>query len=317
MELNQLEALLTVAETQNITKAAEQLHITQSALSKSIMRLESDLGLKLFDRNGKKITVNENGLEMCNYARSAMRIVGDMAAVADARKSERIGVLNIGSSYPPTETDFIGTSLFRFYLEYPDVKIIFKNIPLSGLKEALQNKEIDLAITTLPISGDGIYFDELFNEPIGVVLSKEHPLAKYKTLALRDLKNERFLAYETLEGEQNMTRALCTLAGFEPTICVKSDHSLFITHAVSRSSGVALITKQEHLLNVVLAQSQSWIGDVAYRPIRDPFCRRVCGLSFLEGLYYPSYSIRFREIIHEEVHKIAGDSIGFPHELEV
>ena len=170
MELSQLEALLAVADRQNITRAAEYLHITQPSLSKTIMRLEEELGLRLFDRHGKRITLNDHGVAMCAYARAALNIVGDMQSVAAARKSEQIGVLNIGSSYPATESSFIGNALYRFHCDYPDVKILFKQISISKLKNAIKDKDIDLAIVTLPISDDGIRFDELFNEPIGVLV---------------------------------------------------------------------------------------------------------------------------------------------------
>lgn len=80
MELNQLKCFLEVARLEHITQAADQLHITQPALSKVIARLEDDLGVKLFDREGKNIRLNEYGRVAQNYAQRIMYTIGDMEA---------------------------------------------------------------------------------------------------------------------------------------------------------------------------------------------------------------------------------------------
>ena len=78
MELHQLNCFLEVAKLEHITQAAEQLHITQPALSKVIARLEEDLGVKLFDREGQNIRLNEYGTVVMNYARRVFNSLGDM-----------------------------------------------------------------------------------------------------------------------------------------------------------------------------------------------------------------------------------------------
>ena len=80
MELNQLKCFLEVARLEHITQAAEQLHITQPALSKVIARLEDDLGVKLFDREGKNIRLNEYGRVALRYAQRIMYTIGDLQA---------------------------------------------------------------------------------------------------------------------------------------------------------------------------------------------------------------------------------------------
>ena len=80
MELTQLEYFLEVARRQHITQAAEALNITQPALSKTIARLEDDLGVKLFDREGKGIRLNEYGQTALHYAERILYTIGDMRA---------------------------------------------------------------------------------------------------------------------------------------------------------------------------------------------------------------------------------------------
>ena len=120
---------------------------------------------------------------------------------------------------------------------------------------------------------------------------------------LRDLKNERFFAYETVESLQDATRALCNLAGFEPNIFIRSDYHAFIARAISQSGGVALIAHSDYLHNSDYDEER-WGRDITYRSIRDPFSRRVCGLSYLESPYYPRYVVHFRELVKDEVLKI-------------
>ena len=97
MELNQLKCFLEVARLEHITQAADQLHITQPALSKVIARLEDDLGVKLFDREGKNIRLNEYGRVAQNYAQRIMYTIGDMEAELAEMSAGQAGNLRIGS----------------------------------------------------------------------------------------------------------------------------------------------------------------------------------------------------------------------------
>ena len=116
MELHQLNCFLEVAKLEHITQAAEQLHITQPALSKVIARLEEDLGVKLFDREGKNIRLNEYGTVVMNYARRVFNSLGDMQAELEEMSAGAAGMLRIGSSFPAGEPNWILECIRTFAL---------------------------------------------------------------------------------------------------------------------------------------------------------------------------------------------------------
>ena len=177
MELNQLKCFLEVARLEHITQAAEQLHITQPALSKVIARLEDDLGVKLFDREGKNIRLNEYGRVALRYAQRIMYTIGDLQAELEELSTGQAGHLRIGSSFPAGEPNWLLERIRAFALQRPDVGVRFRQYSSARLYAALEGREIDLALSTMPIQEDGVKWRELFVEKMGVILSVHHPLA--------------------------------------------------------------------------------------------------------------------------------------------
>ena len=155
MELNQLKCFLEVARLEHITQAADQLHITQPALSKVIARLEDDLGVKLFDREGKNIRLNEYGRVAQNYAQRIMYTIGDMEAELAEMSAGQAGNLRIGSSFPAQEPNWILECIRTFALQRPDVGVRLRQYSAARLRSALEEREIDLALSTIPIRGGG------------------------------------------------------------------------------------------------------------------------------------------------------------------
>ncbi|MCD7846341.1 MAG: LysR family transcriptional regulator [Oscillospiraceae bacterium] len=304
MELSQLKALLEVAQRQNITQTANYLHITQPALSKIILRLENELDIQLFDRNGKRIVLNENGTVVCRYAQKIFSIISDMYAELDERKNERIGQLRIGSSYPANDPSFISTALTRFSAKLPDVTVVLHQITQSSLQDVLLNRNIDLAIVTAPIRSLDIQFEELFTEKIGVILSINHPLAKYESLSLKDLCGERFITNGANESLQELTTALCQMVGFKPNIYIECDYPSFIGWSISLSHGISLISEDGYQRSIQKKDREPWESAITFRPIREHFSRRVCGIAYLADRHLPNYIQIFKSILIEASHQI-------------
>ena len=117
MELNQLSCFLQAAKTEHITQAAEQLHMTQPALSKVIARLEDDLGVRLFDREGKHIRLNEYGQVALRYTEQILYTIGDMPAELEEMADGRAGSVRVGSAFPAGEPNWMLNCTRGFALE--------------------------------------------------------------------------------------------------------------------------------------------------------------------------------------------------------
>lgn len=290
MELYQLECFLQVAKTEHMTQAAEQLHMTQPALSKTITRLEEDLNTQLFDREGRNIRLNEQGRIVQQYAEHLLNTIGDMKAELSEYNSGQSGSLRIGSSYSSREPNWLLSCVKEFLIERPDVQFRLQSYPAEQLTQALENREIDLAVSIRPLYEPGIRWKELFAEPMGVIMSSSHPLASKPNLSLEDLRYERFYCNDVNSDSKEITLRLCRQAGFEPNIHFECLFPSYIGEAVSRGFGVSLISEQGNIRSTKLTipdENDDWKKNIIYRSLNESYCKRVCGVAYLDGRHLP------------------------------
>lgn len=297
MELNQLKYFLEVAKLEHITQAAEQLHITQPALSKVIARLEEDLGCRLFDREGKNIKLNEYGQVVLRYARRLFYTIGDMEAELEEMSSGQAGRLVIGSSFPSGEPNWILECIRTFALQRPDVSIHLRQYAASRLQAALDEREIDLALSTIPLRGEGVVWQELFVEKMGIILSVQHPLSARKELSLADLRQERFFCNNANSDVQELTYVFCEQAGFRPIIHFEGEFPSFIGQAISLGYGISLISERGYLQSLKKADRQPWEDNITFRPLKEDYCRRLCGVARLSNRYFPQAVRKFYQFL--------------------
>ena len=199
-ELYQLEQLLAVAEQGTLSNAAEQLHISQPALSRSMQRLEAELQVTLFNRQKNKIELNENGRMAVDYARKIMEQSQDMISRVQACDRSRRTIL-IGScapmplwEIPPLLSDL-----------YPDMTIsseIRENeVLLQGLRDGLYQ----LVILPHPVDEPEITCVKYGEEHLYFSLPPAHPLSGSKGLYMRDLNGETMLLRNRLGFWRDVT----------------------------------------------------------------------------------------------------------------
>ena len=199
-ELYQLEQLLAVAEQGTLSNAAEQLHISQPALSRSMQRLEAELQVTLFNRQKNKIELNENGRMAVDYAGKIMEQSQDMISRVQACDRSRRTIL-IGScapmplwEIPPLLSDL-----------YPDMTIsseIRENeVLLQGLRDGLYQ----LVILPHPVDEPGITCVKYGEEHLYFSLPPAHPLSGSKGLYMRDLNGETMLLRNRLGFWRDVT----------------------------------------------------------------------------------------------------------------
>lgn len=145
MELRMIGTFLKVAGTQNISKAAEQLGYSQSAVTVQIRQLEKELGTQLFERIGKRISLTERGEEFTEYANEIMRLTNKAMTFAN-EKDEMEGTLRIGGVESVT-TALLPELLHRFHGLYPNVKMQIQSGTTDELMEMAKRNEIDLVFT--------------------------------------------------------------------------------------------------------------------------------------------------------------------------
>jgi DNA-binding transcriptional LysR family regulator len=191
IENRHLRYFSVLARTLHMTRAAEQLHIAQPALTQNIQQLEEELGTPLIHRNGRKLSLTvAGGVFLLEAERSLRRFEGAKFAAQRAGRGE-LGRIAIGFG-TAADVRVVPQLVKNFADHYPDVAIQLKEMGGDDQVVALRSGEIDIAISYTAPSEE---FDsrELAPESLIVVLNDQHPLAKQSVIAIADLTQDRLI----------------------------------------------------------------------------------------------------------------------------
>ena len=174
MEIRVLKYFLTIAREENITRAAEQLHITQPTLSRQMMQLEEELGVRLFQRNRVSVTLTEEGRLLRRRAQEILEL---------AEKAEQEIILN-----RETVTGTIGRLMTSFRQHYSDVVFHIYTANADDVKEKLENGTLDFGLLLEPVEISRFNFVRMpVREKWCVLMRRDSPLAEKETITPADL----------------------------------------------------------------------------------------------------------------------------------
>jgi LysR family hydrogen peroxide-inducible transcriptional activator len=240
MEVHQLRYVCAIADTGNFSRAAERCQVAQPSLSQQVLKLEEELGVKLFDRLGRSIRLTEAGRAFIPRARvilEQMEAARSSAADknADLRGSVAVGVIPTVAPYlmPNYTADFAK--------RYPDAKIRIVEDTTSVLVEGLRDLSIDVAILALPLRHKDLELFPIRTEPLFAVLRRDHPRASAKSLALKDLRGESFVMLRDGHCFRDLSINTCARARITPHIAFESGQFSSLLGMVASGIGVSLI----------------------------------------------------------------------------
>lgn len=190
MDIRQLKYFIKAAELQNFTKASKAVCIAESSLSVQIKQLETNLGVELFVREKKRVELSEAGKRLLPYARLVIASMNEAATAVQDVNEMRSGSLRIGGIF--SLCSLLTDTLVPFSIKYPciNVKIVSK----SGkrLFEMLHSNELDFVLTfESPVRDNRLHRIELFESPLSVIAHKEHPIARFDQIPLKELAGYR------------------------------------------------------------------------------------------------------------------------------
>jgi DNA-binding transcriptional LysR family regulator len=265
IDLKQLKYFLAVAEEKSFSRAAERLHISQPPLSQQIMKLESELGVKLFARTTRTFELTVAGKALMNEASellAKMRMTIDTIRQIDRGEVGRLRVGIVGSAmWGP-----IPSLLEEFQTKFPRVTWTLHELGPTQQYEALRAKQIDVGFWREPkldeddLKADNLRQELCFREDVCVAINEHHPLAKQEAIELMDIADEPMLTL-TLE-KSSFPRYLvqcCVKAGFQPTIFQEASEPQTLLAMVGAGLGVALLPETTSRIG--------WPG-VVFLPIR-------------------------------------------------
>nr|WP_315248487.1 LysR family transcriptional regulator [uncultured Duganella sp.] len=265
IDLKQLKYFLAVAEEKSFSRAAERLHISQPPLSQQIMKLESELGVKLFARTTRTFELTVAGKALMGEASellAKMRMTIDTIRQIDRGEVGRLRVGIVGSAmWGP-----IPSLLEEFQTKFPRVTWTLHELGPTLQYDALRAKQIDVGFWREPrldeddLKNDNLRQELCFREDVCVALNEHHPLAKEESIELTDIASEPMLTLAL--DKSSFPRYLiqcCVKAGFQPTIFQEASEPQTLLAMVGAGLGVALMPETTSRIG--------WPG-VVFVPIR-------------------------------------------------
>ena len=240
MELDQLRHFLKVAEYSNFTRAAEDISLSQPALSRSVGRLEEELGQPLFERQTRSVSLTDAGHLLLERARQILLLVDDTKALFhDDGKTGRIRVASI----PTIAPYFLPERLKRFHRNFPGANVVVHEDTTENLLKKLNDGLVDVMIAALPIEAKYLQIEKLFDEELLLVAAKENPLAKKKSIHLHDIESLPFVLLGEAHCLTDSIVSFCRQKSFHPLSVERTSQLATVQELVALDHGISLVPK--------------------------------------------------------------------------
>lgn len=237
MDLQKLYYFRTVAKLEHMTQAARELKIAQPALSKTIGMLEEELGVPLFDRQGRRIRLNAYGRTYLEYVETALAALEEgRRRIADMAGMER-GTVHLATVTMKRFAELLGA----FRSAYPAVTIRVTQTSPEQMPAILQSGSIDFGYTPSRIDDPGLADRPLLREEIFLAVPPGHPFADRDGIDLHAAADEPFISLKEGYHFRALTDELCRGAGFTPNIVCEVDEPSAVRSLVRAGLGVALL----------------------------------------------------------------------------
>jgi DNA-binding transcriptional LysR family regulator len=286
VDLSTLRQFLVVARLEHLSRAADELRVAQPSLSRTIARLESELGTPLFDRAGR-LRLNDAGKLFRGYVeRSLGELEAGRRAVAEAT-SEGFGTVRLAAE---TFLTLIGP-LAAFKRAHPAVEVELHQLAADEMARALRAQEVDLCVASQPIPVEGLTGVELLDEPVWVATPLDHPLAGRASVRVEDLAGQPFVTAREGHWHRRLLDRLFAARDLTPKIVFEGDEPGAIQELISAGLGIGL--------NPAMARRVAARTPVAWIPVDSPDCRRTITLFWSSDSRLPVAARLMRTAITE------------------
>lgn len=261
--LRQLKVFESVARNLSYSGAANELHLTQPAVSMQIKQLEDNINLSLFEQLGRRIFLTEAGQELYQYSRAISQQLADLEVALDELKGMERGKLNI--SVVTTANYFAPHLLAKFCQRYTGVTVSLNVSNRETVLKQLSDNLIDLAIMGQPPDHLDIDSQSFMENPLVVIAPPNHPLCKEKNIAVKRLANEIFLVRESGSGTRSAMERFFAAHKIKINKGMETDTTEAIKQAVQAGMGLGIMSR--HTIELELETKRLKILNIQNFPI--------------------------------------------------
>ncbi|NMC33495.1 MAG: LysR family transcriptional regulator [Veillonellaceae bacterium] len=279
MELHQLQYVVEVAKQKNFTRAADTVNVSQSTLSQQIAKLEDELGVKLFERNSRTVSLTQVGEEFINQAKILLGNLEQSKQIVQEYKGLLKGTLRIGAIASLGQIGFANL-MTEFYRQYPGIKLEIVQAGTYELLDKLAAKTLEMAFVVMP--GEDQYpdisFRHLLDDDYVLALPPSHRLAGKSTIDLAEIARENFVFHPATDRMFFLCLDACAKAGFKPNIVCESNHSPTCLSLISAGMGIGFFPVEK---------IENTKHDIAIVRIRQPLKKDIVLAVRKEGVLSP------------------------------
>ncbi len=240
MELHQLRYFVSVAETGSFSRGAERCGITQPSLSQQILKLEDELGQRLFDRLGRSVQLTPSGRVLLPRAQRILAEVNSASKAVQQDINEGKGSLTIGAI--PTIAPFLlPESLHELRKRFPEAELHITEDTTDRLVQKLLRAEIDCAVMSPPVEESHLVEEELFVEELFCILPPQHALAGTGDLKLAMLNGQDAIVLQPMHCLSTQIEAFCKAEGISRNVTCSTSQLSTLYNMVALGMGLSLV----------------------------------------------------------------------------
>ncbi|WP_225835298.1 LysR family transcriptional regulator [Streptomyces sp. NK08204] len=287
MDLLQLRYFQAVARYEHISRAAEELHVAQPALSRTIARLEADLGTLLFDRQGRRIRLNEYGTVFLRHVERALNELDDGRRALREARDTGLGRVNVASETLLTITSVLGS--FRTAWPRADVRLFQSTA--QEMSRQLRAGEVDFCVASQPLNGTDLESVELAREEVLLAVPRGHWLDGRESVTIPEIADEPFVTTRPGHWQRTLLDRLFAAEGLTPQLSCEGDEPGASQVMISVGLGIGLIPAVSREAGTETRVPVAWVH------LDAPGCHRVLTLVHKRDAYLSEAALKFREFI--------------------
>jgi LysR family transcriptional regulator, low CO2-responsive transcriptional regulator len=238
----QLEVFEAVVRLKSVTRAADEVHLTQPAVSMQLRELEAEIGLTLLDRVGRRLEPTQAGQELAAHARRVAAQLSDLKASMNQLRGLERGLLRL--AVVSTANYFLTSLLAHFSERYPGVRVSLLVANRDDVLAALADNAADLAITGQPPDSVDVIAQHFLDNPLVVIAAPAHPLAQCKAVPLAQLSREILVVREPGSGTRAAMERHFAERGVEYRAGCELSSNEAIKQAVQAGLGLGVVSAQ-------------------------------------------------------------------------
>ncbi len=246
MDIHRLEVFCKLVELKSFTKAAEAVFLSQPTVSEHIRSLETELQEKLIDRLGREALPTQAGKIVYKYAKKIIQLRNETIQAIENYKGTLAGHLYIGASTIPG-TYILPEIIGLFKTQYPAIQVTLKISNSRNAAESVMRGDVEFGIIGAKWNDPGLEWEEIFSDELVLVVHRDHPWAKQKSITLKALEEEPFIIRERDSGTQKVMAEILEKKGLDLShlnVIAEMGSTEAVRQSVKAQIGVAILSRQ-------------------------------------------------------------------------